>query len=236
MDKELNSIADDIIKDSFCSAAPVAPSPENAPARPPEAAPSPTPRETFTAEIPRENPPVASAMPVMGQANKTAQDKTNEYSRIKEQMSAAREASNIPNPEPIMSGQPMPKKHGLNMALVLFIILIPILVVAGGILIALLNQPSNQSSNSSSSTNNSSTNSSSTNNSNASNSSASGSSTTPQGTSEDTDTPADTDANTGTGASADQTESATGSDEDSVAPDTSTAEPVAPTSAGPALN
>ena len=177
MDKELNSIADDIIKDSFGSAAPSeAPSePMTAPNEPmpssrpqPSAAPtSPrpaatqdpfaratvsrdpfmnsrpaTPRETFTAEIPTAEPASRPAsMPAMGQKSRT-----NEYSRIKEQMSAAREASNLPDPSAIPTETNMPK-HGLNKAIVFLIILIPIIVVSAGVIIALLTQPSTSDAN-----------------------------------------------------------------------------------------
>ena len=162
MDKELNSIADDIIKDSFGSNAPAAPeAPNDIPKEVPKepAAPA-TPAETFTAEIPRpttsprpasSSRPVASSMPVMGQASA----KTNEYARIKEQMSAARENSNLPPEQPAM-GQPIinQPKQGLNKVVILFIILIPLLVIAGGILVALLNQPTDNGNNSSNTNNN----------------------------------------------------------------------------------
>ena len=184
MDKELNSIADNIIKDSFGSAAPsegrpttsgnsfaapaspVAPSPvsENPVAPNPAAAtpvaPSPTatspvapenpvppatPRETFTAETPRPIPPQRPLNPMAA----PSREKANEYNRIKEQMSAAREASNIPSPATMQSAPQPGPQQGLNKLVLLIIILIPVLVVAVGVLIAVLNQPSgNNSSNS----------------------------------------------------------------------------------------
>lgn len=164
MDKELDSIADDIIKDSFGSAAPAAPtspepltnpepsvSPEpttpepSAPANPVQVSgdpfmnrprPAATPRETFTAEIPRREIP---KRPLGGTTKNT-----NEYNRIKEQMSAAREASNLGSSAPgIVSMTTDVPKPGLNKVILLFIILIPVVVVAAGVIIALLNQPSN---------------------------------------------------------------------------------------------
>ncbi|MDO4889638.1 MAG: carbohydrate-binding domain-containing protein [Candidatus Saccharibacteria bacterium] len=186
MDKELDSIADDIIKDSFGSAAPTAPemptapkaqpAPEVSPSmpearpseparpssissgdpflnHPPKSAPA-TPRETFTAEIPRKEIPKRP----LGNAPK---ERTNEYNRIKEQMSAARdarEASGMSNPTDapsIISMAPdnMPKQ-GLNKAILLFIILIPVVVVAAGVIIALLNQPTTNNSSNSQNTDN----------------------------------------------------------------------------------
>lgn len=163
MDKELNNIADDIIKDSFGSAAPAAPtSPKPvtrkpsaaAPARPVQTSgdpfasrprPAATPRETFTAEIPKRP---ASRIPRKEDPRSVSKKEvpkthTNEYSRIKEQMSAAREASNLsPQAPGIVSVNPdnMPKQ-GLNKIILLFIILIPVVVVAAGATIAFLNRP-----------------------------------------------------------------------------------------------
>lgn len=176
MDKELDSIADDIIKDSFGSAAPKAPeSPETPetsatpvdsekPAftssgdpfsnRPPRAPSAPaTPRETFTAEIPRQELPKRP----LGNITK---ERTNEYNRIKEQMSAARdarEASGMSNPADTsgivsMTPDTMPKQ-GLNKVILLFIILIPVVVVAAGVIIALLNQPTTSNNNNQNSNN-----------------------------------------------------------------------------------
>ena len=177
MDKELNSIADDIIKDSFGSAAPAAPpAPETSKEAPTETSaetpkevpptPPATPAETFTAEIPQpvapprpvsNSRPAVSSMPVMGQASAKANDsaKTNEYARIKEQMSAARENSNLPPSQPF-TGQPIinQSKKGPSRAIILLIILIPLLVVAAGLVIALLNQPTDNGNNSSNTNNN----------------------------------------------------------------------------------
>ena len=175
MDKELNSIADDIIKDSFGSSAPsetpgqaINPAPSAPPTAGPTQAPRPasaphsatssgdpfaaprpaTPRETFTAEVPTAEPrPTTNRPAAMPNMNKT-----NEYSRIKEQMSAAREASNIPDPSAIPAETNMPK-HGLNKTIVLLIILIPIIVVSAGVIIALLAQPSPSNANESGNTN-----------------------------------------------------------------------------------
>ena len=173
MDKELNNIADDIIKDSFGSAAPSETSRVAPPSQTPSSTPSPTPsmssarpaptasqdpfassrpatpRETFTAEVPTAEPtprptaPRPATMPTM--------NKANEYSRIKEQMSAAREASNLPDPSSIPAETNMPK-HGLNKAIILLIILIPIIIVTAGVLIALFAQPSASDANNSENT------------------------------------------------------------------------------------
>lgn len=163
MDKELNNIADDIIKDSFgsaapapeASAAPIAPEKPIAPEAPvaptgsrapgamgqaPAFAPA-TPRETFTAEIPRKEIPKRP----LGNVSK---ERTNEYNRIKEQMSAARnarEASGMSSPADtpgIVSMAPdAAPRHGLNKVVLLFIILIPVVAIAAGVIIMLLNQP-----------------------------------------------------------------------------------------------
>ena len=158
MDEELASIADDIIKDSFGTAAPKAPeSPEVSPApeapkpmssgdpfssqspRPPKAAPA-TPRETFTAEIPKKEIPKRPL-------GNVAKERTNEYNRIKEQMSAARdarEASGLDNPVSapgiITMSPDNSQSQGLNKAILVFIILIPVVTVTAGVIIALLNQ------------------------------------------------------------------------------------------------
>ena len=148
MDKELDSIADSIIKDSFGSGAP-APMPDT-PAESNNPDTPATPRETFTAETPQMKPapePVPprprSTMPAMNSARPRS---NNEYSRIKEQMSAAREASGLSNldqqaQDSSFVSTPMPER-GLNKVVLLFIILIPVLVVVAGVVIALLNQPS----------------------------------------------------------------------------------------------
>lgn len=145
MDKELDSIADDIIKDSFGSAAPAPEAP--APEMPVPEAPTPetstppaTPRETFTAEIPKRELPKRPLSTVGAE-----RARTNEYNRIKEQMSAAREASGMNAPTNVpgiisMTPDNMPKQ-GLNKVVLLFIILIPVVVVVAGVIIALLNQP-----------------------------------------------------------------------------------------------
>ncbi|MBQ9029739.1 carbohydrate-binding domain-containing protein [Candidatus Saccharibacteria bacterium] len=187
MDKELDNIADNIIKDSLGSAAPSAtpanggpashsvsaaaagsstpnrPAVSNQPAmaespvseslsaqrRPATGDPfsqQPTPRDTFTVDVPQPRQlNRTQAMPTM---NGSSRNKSNEYNRIKEQMSAAREASNIPTSFDQVVNQP---ERGLNKIVLLFIILIPVIVVAIGVIVALLLQPS--SSNNSSSSN-----------------------------------------------------------------------------------
>ena len=174
MDKELNNIADDIIKDSFSSGVPEpsiesvpesAPAPEVAPAAPevaPAPAPSAAPQDTFTADIPQPASapqpepapqPAPAPRPTMPMANSPRPRTDNEYSRIKEQMSAAREASGISglneaaeNPQNFNS-KPV-KEHGLNKAILLFIIFIPVLAVSAGVLVMVLNMPSNNGSDS----------------------------------------------------------------------------------------
>ena len=157
MDKELNSIADGIIKDGFGSGssapAPSAPTSAGEPVNP--SAPA-TPKDTFTAEIPQMREPAPRpaptpsrpSMPVMGGGlrPRTTGTSSNEYSRIKEQMSAAREASGLSSldqqaQDNSFVSTPIPER-GLNKAILLFIIFIPVLVVSAGIFIALLNQPS----------------------------------------------------------------------------------------------
>ncbi len=157
MDKELSNIADDIIRESFGSN-------EGAPSPAPSPAPSApaTPKETFTAEVPTmksapEPEPVAprprSTMPVMG-GPRPRNNNNNEYNRIKEQMSAAREASGLSSldqqaQDNSFVSTPIPER-GLNKVVLLFIILIPVLVVVAGVVIALLNQPSSTENSSSS--------------------------------------------------------------------------------------
>lgn len=165
MDKELDNIADDIIKDSFGSAAPAVPevpkTPE-APAqgslpkepvrtngvlsgdpflnRPPRSSAPVTPRETFTAEVPKRELPKRPLgnVPV---------ERVNEYNRIKEQMSAAREASGMNNPIQAPDAVPSNEKpKGLNKIVLVFVILIPVIVVVAGVVIMLLNQPNSSTS------------------------------------------------------------------------------------------
>lgn len=153
MDKELDNLADSIINSGSSTPSPMpagsasSPKPASRPTTTgdPFAARPATPRETFTAEVPRSEP-------VSPPAPEPPHEKSDEYTRIKEQMSAARENSNLPNVTPAIDQAPMPKK-GLNVTILLFIIFIPVLVVSGGLLIALLNQPSGTDNNNSQSQN-----------------------------------------------------------------------------------